>query len=269
MRVKFWGGRGTFPATGQRFVRYGGDTMCIEVMCGDTRLILDAGSGLRALGDHLVKAEEPARAHLLLSHAHMDHLIGLSQFAPLWRPDTRISVWSVSSMEDDAAEAARTLLSPPFIPAQAARFPAKIEWNSADAAFEPAPGVRVTPFAVNHPGGASGFRIDHEGRSVCYITDHEHGDVTIDNLLANVAKRTDLIIYDATFTEDEMKGRRGWGHSTWEAGMKLRDASAGKLVAFAHHEPQRMDDDLDRLACAAARAGANALFAREGLSIDL
>src|SRR5690349_15088955 len=100
MRVKFWGVRGTFPATGQRFVRYGGDTMCIEVMCGDTRLILDAGSGLRALGDHLVKAEEPARAHLLLSHAHMDHLIGLSQFAPLWRPDTRISVWSVSSMED-------------------------------------------------------------------------------------------------------------------------------------------------------------------------
>jgi len=269
MRVTFWGVRGTFPATGQRFVRYGGDTMCIEVMCGATRLILDAGSGLRALGDRLANDLSPTTAHLLLSHAHMDHIMGLAQFAPLWRADTRVAVWSVSGSDDDPADAARALLSPPFTPAQAARFPAKIEWKTVDAPFEPAAGVRVTPFQVNHPGGAAGFRIDYGGRSVCYITDHEHGDVTTDNRLTNVAKGTDLIIYDATFTEDEMKARRGWGHSTWEAGMRLRDASAGKLVAFAHHEPQRIDDDLDRLACAAARAGANAVFAREGLSIDL
>jgi phosphoribosyl 1,2-cyclic phosphodiesterase len=221
------------------------------------------------LGEQLASEVAPTSAHLLLSHAHMDHLIGLVQFAPLWRADTRIAVWSVSVGDDDPAEAARTLLSPPFTPAQASDFPAKIEWHVVEAAFEPARGVRVTPFQVNHPGGAAGFRIDHDGRSVCYITDHEHGDVTTDTHLANVAKEADLIIYDATFTEEEMKGRRGWGHSTWEAGMKLRDASAGKLVAFAHHEPQRVDDDLDRLACAAARAGANAVFAREGLSIDL
>ena len=105
MRVTFWGVRGTFPATGQRFVRYGGDTMCIEVMCGATRLILDAGSGLRALGDRLANDLSPTTAHLLLSHAHMDHIMGLAQFAPLWRADTRVAVWSVSGSDDDPPSA--------------------------------------------------------------------------------------------------------------------------------------------------------------------
>jgi phosphoribosyl 1,2-cyclic phosphodiesterase len=269
MKITFWGVRGTFPATGARFARYGGDTMCIEVACGDERLILDAGSGLRNLGEKLAADGKPTRVHLLLSHAHIDHLIGFVQFAPLWRPDTHITVWSMGGSEDDPAAAAKRLLAPPFTPSDASDFPARIEWKDASLTFEPAPGVKVTPFPVNHPGGAAGYRIDYNGRSLCYVTDHEHGDVTADRLLANVAKGADLIIYDATFTEEEMRGRQGWGHSTWQAGMRLRDASTAKLVAFAHHEPQRIDDDLDRLAFAAARAGANAVFAREGMSIDL
>jgi phosphoribosyl 1,2-cyclic phosphodiesterase len=243
--------------------------MCIEVVCGDSRLILDAGSGLRALGETLAKADAPTRAHLLLSHAHIDHLLGFVQFAPLWRRDTHMTVWSVAGGEEDPAAAAQALLAPPFVPAGATAFPARIDWRQIDQAFEPAPGVTVTPFPVNHPGGALGYRIDYGGRSLCYITDHEHGDVTTDSQLANIARGADLIIYDATFTEEEMGKRQGWGHSTWQAGMRLRDASTAKLVAFAHHEPQRVDDDLDRLACQAARAGANAVFAREGLSIDL
>jgi phosphoribosyl 1,2-cyclic phosphodiesterase len=269
MRVTFWGVRGTFPATGQRFVRYGGDTMCIEVECGITRLILDAGSGLRALGERLAKQDAPTNVHLMLSHAHIDHLIGFVQFAPLWKKDTHVTVWSMGGGEDDPAAAARQLLAPPFTPSEASAFPARVEWKEAGAVFEPAPGVRVTPFPVNHPGGAAGYRIDHGGRSLCYVTDHEHGDVTVDGLLANVARGADLIIYDATYTEEEMQQRAGWGHSTWQAGMRLRDASTAKLVAFAHHEPRRIDDDLDVLACAAARAGPNAVFAREGMSIDL
>lgn len=269
MRVTFWGVRGTFPATGQRFVRYGGDTMCIEVECATTRLILDAGSGLRALGERLAKQGAPTEAHLLLSHAHIDHLIGFVQFAPLWRPDTHVTVWSAGGSDDDPAAAARLLLAPPFTPSDASNFPARIDWKDAGDAFEPAPGVRVTSFPVNHPGGAAGYRIDYDRRSLCYITDHEHGDVTADNLLADVVKEADLIIYDATYTEEEMNGRQGWGHSTWQAGMRLRDQSNAKLIAFAHHEPLRIDDDLDRLACAAARAGADAVFAREGMTIDL
>ena len=122
---------------------------------------------------------------------------------------------------------------------------------------------------VTHPGGACGYRIDHAGRSVVYITDHEHGDLTRDDQLARIARNADLLIYDATFTEEEMLTRRGWGHSTWPAGMRLRDKSGAKLVAFAHHEPMRTDEELDRMANSAARAGVNAVFAREGMSIDL
>jgi phosphoribosyl 1,2-cyclic phosphodiesterase len=243
--------------------------MCIEVECGGTRLILDAGSGLRALGERLSRQPAPTNAHLLLTHAHIDHLIGFVQFAPLWRADTHITVWTMGGNEDNPASAAKQLLSPPFTPSNAANFPARIDWEEAITAFEPVTGVRVTPFPVNHPGGAAGYRIDHDGRSLCYVTDHEHGDVSADNLLATMAKGVDLIIYDATYTDEEMQHRTGWGHSTWQAGMRLRDASAAKLVVFAHHEPQRVDDELDRLACVAAREGANAVFAREGMVIEL
>lgn len=271
MRVTFWGVRGTFPATGPRFVRYGGDTMCVEVMCGEVRLVLDAGSGLRALGEKLAAGAGPIEAHLLLSHAHLDHLMGFVQFAPLWRSDASLTVWSMTGEDEDPATAARALLAPPFTPSGAAMHRARIDWRRVEPeqAFQPAPGVTVTPFAVHHPGGACGYRIDHGGRSLCYITDHEHGEPEADARLARAAGGCDLIIYDATFTEDEMRLRGGWGHSTWQAGMRLRDRSGGKLVAFAHHEPRREDDALDGLARAAAKAGANAVFAREGLSIEL
>src|SRR5690349_23995470 len=100
MRVVFWGVRGTFPATGPRFVRYGGDTMCVEVKCGEDRLVLDAGSGLRGLGESLMREAGPTRVHVLLSHAHIDHLIGFVQFAPLWRADTQMTVWSMPAEDD-------------------------------------------------------------------------------------------------------------------------------------------------------------------------
>ncbi|HVY88437.1 MAG TPA: MBL fold metallo-hydrolase, partial [Hyphomonadaceae bacterium] len=159
MRVTFWGVRGTFPATGAKFVRYGGDTMCIEVKCGRERLILDAGSGLRGLGESLMQNDAPTHAHVLLSHAHIDHLIGFVQFAPLWRKDTRISVWSMANGDDPNA-AARALLKPPFTPEAAAAFPARLEWKTIEPelSFEPVAGARVTPFKVNHPGGACGYR---------------------------------------------------------------------------------------------------------------
>lgn len=271
MKVTFWGVRGTFPATGARYVRYGGDTMCIEVNCGGSIVVLDAGTGLRMLGEKLRSAPGPTNVSLLLSHAHIDHLLGFLQFAPLWRDDTRLTVWSPQSANDDAGEAARILLAPPFTPEGAADFPARIEWRTLKPLelVEAAPGVRVTAFLVNHPGGAFGYRIDHSGRTLVYITDHEHGDRAQDDRLAWIARNADLLIYDATFTEEEMASRRGWGHSTWPAGMRLRDKAGGKLVAFAHHDPMRSDDDLDRMAHDAARAGTNAVFAREGLTIDL
>lgn len=271
MKVTFWGVRGTFPATGERFVRYGGDTMCIEVDCGGQSIILDAGTGLRMLGEKLRTCPGAINAHLMLSHAHIDHLLGFLQFAPLWRKDASLTVWSAANGEDNPAEAARALLAPPFTPAGAANFVGRLAWSELTLGqqFEPFRGVEVLPFAVTHPGGACGYRIDYAGRSVVYITDHEHGDLALDEQLVGIAANADLLIYDATFTEEEMQTRRGWGHSTWPAGMRLRDRSGAKLVAFAHHEPLRTDGELDRMAVSAASAGVNAFFARQGMCIDL
>ncbi len=271
MQVMFWGVRGTFPAPGDAFVRYGGETMCIEVRCGEDRIILDAGTGLRLLGQHLAKAPRAMDAHLLLSHAHIDHLLGLLQFAPLWRPGAQLNVWTVDGTEDDPAAAARALLAPPYMPVGAAAFPASVAWRSVgrNERFHPCGAAIVTPIEVNHPGGAIGFRIDCNGKSLAYVTDHEHGDPEVDARLARWAAGVDLLVYDATFTEAELHDRKGWGHSTWQAGVRLRDAARAGLVTFVHHEPGRTDAQLDIVAAQAARAARNAAFARQGMSIVL
>jgi len=271
MQVKFWGVRGTFPATGPAFTRYGGDTMCIEVRCGDTRLILDAGSGLRALGADLVKDSRPADAHMLISHLHLDHIMGLPHFAPFWRADARVHIYAPRDSIAGNDEALFAVLRPPLFPVDAGSLSASVGAQEFDfgASVMPAPGVIVRTIGVNHEGGCAAFVVTWRGRKLCYVTDHEHGDPDRDAALALAVEGADLLIYDATFTEAEMPAHRGWGHSTWEAGLRLKQRAGVKLLALAHHHPDRTDVQLDALAEAATKACSNVFFARQGLSLSL
>lgn len=272
MRVTFWGVRGTFPATGAAFQRYGGDTMCVEIEGDGVRVILDAGSGLRAVGDKLRDTGDATPTHIFISHPHLDHVMGLSHFAPLWRDDAMLTCWAAEAEDNPGyARDAFVLARPPFFPIDIARTPARVRLApySADRALSLESGVTVTPFALNHPGVAYGFCVAQADRKVCYVCDHEHGDDNIDARIAAAAGGADMIIYDATFTDEEFAARRGWGHSTWQAGLALKRRAGAKLVAFAHHDPRRTDAELDQLAEQAAARGANAFFARQGLVIDL
>jgi phosphoribosyl 1,2-cyclic phosphodiesterase len=271
MRVTFWGVRGTFPAVGGAFARYGGDTMCVEAACGDTRLILDAGSGLRALGARLNAAKGPLAAHIVLSHLHLDHVIGLTAFAPFWRRDARIHLHAAEECLAVDREALFSVIRPPLFPLDAGAAPASIglEEFRLGGAFIPGPGVVVRTVALNHQGPCAAIIVHWGGRKLCYVTDHEHGDAVADRVLAHELKNADLLIYDATYTDAEMDLHRGWGHSSWEEGLRLKRRAGVRLLALAHHEPDRTDAALDRLAEAASAQCDNVLFARQGLSLTL
>jgi phosphoribosyl 1,2-cyclic phosphodiesterase len=272
MRVTFWGVRGTFPATGAAHARYGGDTMCIGIEAGGTDLILDAGSGLRDLGAALAQRTGPIAAHIVVSHLHLDHLLGLTQFAPFWRDDARVHLYAPAECLDEGGEDALfSVMRPPLFPVDAGLMPAAIGLQpfplggNIDVSDE----VRIDSIALHHPGACAGIVVRADGRKLAYVTDHEHGDAAADERLAAAAEGADLLIYDATFTEAEMQAHRGWGHSSWEAGLRLKQQAGVKLLALVHHHPDRTGEELDAFAEAAARLSSNVFFARQGLSLAI
>ena len=270
LRIRFWGVRGSIATPGEGTLRTGGNTSCVEVRCGDRALVLDAGTGLRALGERMLAGGE-REVTLLLSHLHWDHIQGLPFFVPAWLPGHRVEIVG--------APAGGSLRGALAAQMRAPHFPVTLEDMGAELSFtELGHGgrlafgeVTVTAAALDHPGGVLAYRVERGGRSVVYATDSEHGDGPDPRLVA-LARGADLLIYDAMYTADEYAGRVGpsrvgWGHSTWEAGVAAADAAGvGRLVLF-HHDPRRGDDAVDAIEAAAARARPGTLAAREGMEL--
>jgi phosphoribosyl 1,2-cyclic phosphodiesterase len=251
-------------------VRYGGNTLCVELRCGPHLVILDAGSGLRGLGDALTASGTPTDADLLLTHTHLDHICGIPFFAPLSNPSTRLRIQGGHLPPPGGIEQAlRLSLQAPLMPDLYGGFRAQMSCRD----FKPGdrlslqPGLEVATALLNHPGGAVAYRIEWEGNSVCYVTDNEHPADGLDTALARFVAGTDILIYDATYTEAEYRTRVGWGHSTWEVGVNLADAArVGQLVLF-HHDPGHDDATMDAIGAAAAHRRPGTLVAMEGMRI--
>jgi phosphoribosyl 1,2-cyclic phosphodiesterase len=272
MSVAFWGVRGTVPSPGASTVRYGGNTPCVEVRCGEQRIVLDAGTGLRPLGDHLMQSASAIDVDIFLSHCHIDHINGLPYFAPARMHGNRIRLWAGNLQPTDRLEnVLRKLISPPLFPIEIEVLKADIDCRDfvCGETLEPRPGVRIETAALEHPNGATGYRIEHAGKSVAYITDTETAqDSYIRNILS-LARNADLMIFDCTFTEAEILSRAGWGHSTWQQGVRLAADAGAKRFCMFHHDPDRDDDTLDALAKAASAVRPGSFAAREGLVLDL
>jgi phosphoribosyl 1,2-cyclic phosphodiesterase len=280
MRVRFFGVRGSIPTPGPSTVRYGGNSVCVEVRLADgTRIILDAGTGIRECGKQIEHDGYTSPIHLCITHPHWDHLIGLPFFGPLYTRDRRIIMHPMTA-------AGRERMRNPIMfdgehfPVRFRDLPAQIEREEASCEHRIGC-ARVTAVALNHPGGANGFRIDDEsdGTSVCYLTDNElhppAGQVTTPAELARFAAGASLIIHDAQYLPGDMPAKHGWGHSLVDEVLALaRDAEA-RAVALHHHDPDRDDDALDAIAAGAMQwAAAHApsldtIVAREGLALDL
>ena len=265
MILRFWGVRGSLAAPGAATLRYGGNTLCVELRCGPHLLILDGGSGMRDLGAALAA---PVRADILLSHTHLDHICGLPFFAPMFDPKARLRIWGGHlAPASGIAEALHLSWRAPLMPDMDAAFRARIAYRdfAAGEALRLHPGLRVRTTMLRHPGNAVGFRIEWGGSSVCYITDTEHPADGIDANLYRFVTGADVMIYDATYTEAEYRSRAGWGHSTWQAGASLADAAAVARLVLFHHDPSHDDAAMDAIARAAAQQRPGTLVAREGM----
>jgi phosphoribosyl 1,2-cyclic phosphodiesterase len=266
--VRFWGVRGSFTVADQRFLRYGGNTSCVEVRVGSRLFIIDAGSGLIGLGQMI---DHDGPIDLLLSHLHHDHVTGLAFFEPLFKPGSKVRVHCGNLGGDTAKNALDRMFDEPLFPLRLDELSGQIEYIGFEAGetLRFGDGIQVRTCPLVHPGGATGYRFDHGGRSLCYISDVEHNSTgPSDSLIAFVAG-ADLVIYDTTYTEEEYLNHRGWGHSTWQAGVALCKAAGARSMAAFHHHPFRDDVGLDAIDAELAAALPGSFVAREVQSLVL
>jgi phosphoribosyl 1,2-cyclic phosphodiesterase len=271
MRIRFWGVRGSIASPGPETAAVGGNTSCVEVVCGETRIVLDAGTGLRGLGDHLLAERAPLALTLLLSHFHWDHIQGLPFFVPVYMKQTSLAIVGGDSGVMTVRAALEHQMAAPVFPVRLDEVGARIttrEVKPADA-FDVGE-AHVVVGRGNHPGGVVAYRIEHEGRSVVYATDTEHPrGACVDPALRALADGADVLIHDAQYAPQEYASKIGWGHSTYDAGAELaRSAGVGSYVLY-HHDPSRTDAGV-----ADFEARAQALFpasvaAREGMVLDV
>lgn len=271
--VRFWGVRGTLPCPGPRTLRYGGNTACVEVRCGGQLLIFDAGTGLRQLGKDLVHRGDVVDSHLFLTHTHIDHIMGLPFFRPAYDARNQFRVWSghLKPQNRRLDEVLATFMQPPL-------FPVPLDIMHACTAFQdfaagevlmPCAGVTLRTAGLNHPGGATGYRVEFDGHAVCYVTDTEHVPAEPDAAVLSLIRDADIVIYDATYTDDEFSSYIGWGHSTWQEGARLCEAAGAKQLVTFHHDPNHDDAVLDEIALAMERERPGSIVAREGLVLHV
>jgi phosphoribosyl 1,2-cyclic phosphodiesterase len=279
MRAKIWGCRGSLPAPGAETVKYGGNTSCVEVMRDDgSALVLDAGTGIRALGLDLVE-RGIRRIHLFLTHLHLDHLEGLRFFPPLWDPRVSIEIWGPMSPVLHLRDRILRSFSPPLFPLDFRDVPATVLFHDLPGEPWQANGLTLSSDLVLPPGPTVGLRLEADYGAVAYIPDHEPALAGIGGRPAEwvsaggLARDVDLLLHDAQYSEDEYDTRIGWGHSSVAHAVAFAEAVAARRLVLFHHEPNHSDRDLEQLEDRAGELSRSLdhppTLAREGMVIEL
>lgn len=240
MKVTILGARGSVPTDGDNMRVFGGATSCIMVEADGSVIFLDAGTGMMRAPDI-----HPPHATILLTHPHIDHLIGLPFFPYLYQSGTVIDIYAGTKEGLDARAQIDSFLSPPRWPCTIDEYPAKAICHTIAAPFE-VDNVKVSFMDSNHPGGSTIFRLDHGGTSLVYATDYEHTDEK-DEQLIRFSQDADLLLYDGQYTEEEADEKRGFGHSTAQHGVMIMERCNARLLRLIHHHPIHTDADLLRM----------------------
>lgn len=267
--VRFWGVRGSIACPGPKTVRYGGNTSCLEIQCGERTIIFDAGTGLRNLGGELL-SRGPVDLDLFLTHTHFDHVCGLPFFAPLFIPGNNIRLAAGNLQpEYGLKQVLVQMMVAPLFPVPPEIFQADVSYRDFTAGDlqEPGPGIRIVTAPLNHPNNATGYRIEFAGKSIAYVTDTEHGEDGPDKTILELVKDVDLFIYDCTYTDEEYPRFKGLGHSTWQEGVRLADEAEVKTLVIFHHDPSHDDEIMDQIGNDAENARPGTVVAREGMTL--
>ncbi len=278
--LHIWGARGTLASDSRSAVKYGGNTACVEVHCGSESLLFDAGSGLRAAGEHLKRLGQELDAqglarkklNLLFTHCHYDHISGLPFFAPFYDPKTSIDIWSGHLPgPDKTRRMIEDYMSPPYFPVGPEVFTAQLTYRDFEPhdVLHPVAEVVVKTLPLNHHNGCVGYRVEFDGRSICYITDTTHIVGAPDESIIEFVENTDLMIYDGTYTDKEFPAFWNFGHSTWEEGVRLAKQAGVKRYCVFHHRPSRSDTQLDEIAAQCKEAFSDSWVGYEGLEIKV
>jgi phosphoribosyl 1,2-cyclic phosphodiesterase len=271
-KVKFWGVRGSIACPSADYVAYGGNTSCIEVAVAGNTIILDAGTGIRMLGKDLQR-RGVGLATLMLTHTHWDHINGFPFFAPAFSPNfsLRIMAGHLAGKEGGIrAVLANQMENPTFpVPLSAMKGVMSFDDFRAGETLEPFAGVTLRTAPLRHPNGATGYRIEHGGVAMCYVTDTEHIPGHPDQAVLDLIAGADLVIYDSTYTDEEFPEKIGWGHSTWEEGIRLAQAAGVKRLAIFHHDPDHTDSFMSHVEDQARQIWSGALVARDGMELTL
>jgi phosphoribosyl 1,2-cyclic phosphodiesterase len=271
LTVRFWGVRGSIACPSPAYMGYGGNTSCVEVRVGGRILILDAGTGVRPLGK-LLQREGVREADILFSHTHWDHVNGFPFFTPAFEPDHAFRVFAGHLAEEGGIrEAIAGHMHEPMFPVPLDVMKARLTFTDfrAGETLDLGGSVRARTAPLEHPNGATAYRVEHGGRSVCYVTDTEHVPGRPNENVLGLIAGADLVIYDSTYTDAELPARVGWGHSTWQEGLRLlRRAGARRLVVF-HHDPDHDDEAMAAIERELAGESDGNVVAREGMQLEL
>lgn len=260
------GCRGSMPVSDRQFLKYGGSTSSFFLRAGGGDLLFDAGTGILKSTALL---EEGKEAHLLLGHMHMDHMMGLTFWRPLFQQEKKVHIYSEKRNGMTTEEQLRNFLHPPY-------WPIGVELFHGVAAYHDIAvgenfsigGVTVKTLRANHPDQSTIFRVEWEGKAVVYALDFEHSQEASAQLAA-FAENADILIYDSTYPPEDYPRKKGWGHSTWLEGLKLKEAAGVKKLLLAHHEIDAEDALLDSLQTKLAALDENVYLAKEGMEITL
>ena len=251
MIIRCWGARGSIPVSGKDYLKYGGDTTCIEIRTkkGDV-VIIDSGTGIRRLGNHLL-LENQLVNYLLFTHCHWDHILGFPYFKPIYRTDTRIHIYGCQFAQESVKTILSNTMSVPFFPVRLDDVRADIHYHGACQNPFSIGSLKITPIFLSHPNKGIGYKMVEDDKVFVFLTDNElsykhPGGLDPQDYQAAV-EDADLLVHDAEYSEEEYAFKKGWGHSSYTDALHLALDANVKQFGLFHHNQERTDEEVDAM----------------------
>ena len=251
MIIRCWGARGSIPVSGKQYLHYGGNTTCLEIRTKNNDiLIVDAGSGIRELGN-LLLSENRHTYTILMTHAHWDHIMGFPFFKPIYSRKTTLNIWGCPFAQASIKDMLVRVMEAPNFPVNFDAIHAKISYQETCVEHYTLGSMIITPIALSHPNQGTGYKFEEDGKCFVFLTDNElgykhEGGLDYQDYL-EFSRGADLLFHDAEYKEEEYKNTRGWGHSIFTDALNLALDAGVKKIGLFHHNQERIDDEVDTI----------------------